>query len=85
MNTKVVSATVGTVWTLYLLAVSIVAMSSEVYGNNIVEFIMTVYPGYALDFMGVIYGMLWAFLDGAVFGMIFSFIYNQMLKCPCFK
>jgi hypothetical protein len=85
VNTKVIALTLGIVWSLYLLAISIIAMSSEAYGHNVAEFIMTVYPGYALSFVGVIYGMLWAFLDGAIFGVVFSFIYNQVLKCSCFK
>jgi len=85
VNTKVVALTLGIVWSLYLLAISIIAMSSEVYGHNVTEFIMTLYPGYSLSFVGVIYGMLWAFLDGAIFGVLFSFIYNQVLKCACFK
>ena len=85
MNIKVVSATLGIVWSLYLLGISVIAMVSDVYAHNVVEFIVTVYPGYSLSFMGVIYGMLWAFLDGAIFGLVFSFIYNQVLKCPCFK
>ena len=85
VNTKVIALTLGIVWSLYLLAISIIAMSSEAYGHNVAEFIMTVYPGYALSLVGIIYGMFWAFLDGAIFGVVFSFIYNQVLKCPCFK
>ena len=85
VNTKVIALTLGIVWSLYLLAISIIAMSSEFYGHNVAKFIMTVYPGYTLSFVGVIYGMLWAFLDGAIFGVVFSFIYNQVLKCSCFK
>ena len=85
MNIKVVSVTLGIVWSLYVLGISIIAILSEVYAHNVAEFIATVYPGYSLSFMGVIYGMLWAFLDGAIFGLVISFIYNQVLKCPCFK
>jgi len=85
VNTKVVAVTLGIIGSLYLLGISIIAMSSEAYGHNVVEFIMTVYPGYALSLVGVIHGMFWAFLDGAIFGIVFSFIYNQVLKCPCFK
>ena len=85
MNIKVVSVTLGIVWSLYLLGISIIAIVSDVYAHNVVEFIATVYLGYSLSFMGVIYGMLWAFLDGAIFGLVLSFIYNQVLKCPCFK
>ncbi len=58
VNTKVVALTLGIVWSLYLLAISIIAMSSEAYGHNVAEFIMTVYPEYALSFVGVIYGVL---------------------------
>ena len=85
VNTKVVAVTLGVVGSLYLLGISIIAMSSEAYGHNVAEFIMTVYPGYALSLVGIIYGMFWAFLDGAIFGVVFSFIYNQVLTCPCFK
>jgi hypothetical protein len=85
INIKVVTVTMGIVGALYLLVISIIAMSTEVYGHNIAELIMTVYPGYALNFFGVVLGMGWAFVDGAIFGALFSFIYNQVLKCPCLR
>lgn len=85
MNTKVVALTVGLIWPLYLLGISIIAMYFDVYGHNVADFIMTIYPGYDLSLAGVGTGMLYAFLDGFFFGLIFSLIYNKVLQCECLK
>jgi hypothetical protein len=38
MNIKVVSATLGIVWSLYLLGISVIAMVLDVYAHNVVDF-----------------------------------------------
>lgn len=85
LNWRAVSLTLGVVWSLYLLIISMIAIVSDGYGHNVAEFITTVYIGYSLDWLGILTGMAYAFLDGSIFGLIFSFIYNKVSQCGCIK
>lgn len=85
INTKAVTLTLGIVWALYLLVISITAIITDTYAHNVVQFIATIYPDYSLSFMGIVYGVFWAFFDGAIFGFVFSIVYNQVLKIGSHK
>ncbi|MCH9645029.1 MAG: bacteriophage holin [Proteobacteria bacterium] len=80
INTKALALSLGILWSLALLSVSIIALISESYLHNIVEFLSSIYLGYSLSFTGILIGMIWAFIDAAVGGLVLAWLYNKLAK-----
>lgn len=80
LNEKALAISLGVLWSLAILSLSIIAMMSENYLHNVVEFFSSVYLGYTLSFSGILIGMLWAFIDAAVGGLVLAWLYNKLAK-----
>lgn len=80
INTKALALSLGILWSLALLSVSIIALMSESYLHNIVGFLSSIYLGYSLSFTGILIGMVWAFIDAAVGGLVLAWLYNKLAK-----
>jgi len=53
------------------------------YGNVWVDFLATVYYGYAASFPGGVLGFFWGFVDFFVLGFVFAWLYNRLLGPGC--
>ncbi len=80
LDAKSLALTMGIIWALALLFISIVSLLSQSYLHNITEFLATIYLGYTLSFFGIIIGMIWAFFDAAIGGFVFAWLYNKLAK-----
>ena len=60
LNEKALAISLGVLWSLAILSLSIIAMMSENYLHNVVEFFSSVYLGYSLSLTGILIGMVWA-------------------------
>lgn len=80
INTKALALTLGILWSLSLLAVSLIALVSTDYLHNITDFFSTLYLGYDLSFTGIMTGMVWAFIDAAIGGLVVAWLYNKLNK-----
>ena len=80
LDQKALALSFGIIWSTGILAVSLIALSSNGYLHNIVEFLMSIYLGYSLDFFGIIIGMIWGFFDAAIGGLVFAWLSNKLRK-----
>ncbi|EEZ79579.1 MAG: bacteriophage holin [Candidatus Thioglobus sp.] len=80
LNPKALALTLGTVWSLGILFVSVVSLMSQSYLHNVSDFLSTLYLGYSLSFFGIIIGMIWAFFDAAIGGFVIAWLYNKLSK-----
>ena len=80
LNVKALAISLGVLWSLAILSLSIIAMMSENYLHNIVEFFSSIYLGYSLSFTGILTGMVWAFIDAAIGGWLLAWLYNKLAK-----
>ena len=77
LDIKSVALALGIMWSLGIAGISIVALMSEVYLHNIVEFLSSIYLGYSLSISGILIGMIWGFIDAAIGGLVFAWLYNK--------
>ena len=80
LNEKALAISLGVLWSLAILSLSIIAMMSENYLHNVVEFFSSVYLGYSLSLTGILIGMVWAFVDAAIGGLVLAWLYNKLVK-----
>lgn len=80
LNEKALAISLGVLWSLAILSLSIIAILSENYLHNIVEFFSSIYLGYSLSFTGILIGMVWAFIDAAIGGWFLAWLYNKLAK-----
>ncbi|WP_366944979.1 bacteriophage holin [Candidatus Thioglobus sp.] len=80
LNTKSVALSLGIMWSLGILFISILTLITNSYLHNIVDFLSTIYLGYSLSFSGIIAGMIWGFFDAAIGGFVFAWLYNKLSK-----
>jgi hypothetical protein len=80
LNAKALALALGIMWSLGILIMSIIALTSTTYLHNIVDFMSSVYLGYSLSLTGVLTGMVWAFFDAAIGGLVFAWLYNKLAK-----
>lgn len=80
LNEKALAISLGFLWSLAILSLSIIAMMSENYLHNVVEFFSSIYLGYSLSFTGILIGMVWAFIDAAIGGWLLAWLYNKLAK-----
>lgn len=78
INAKAVAISLGLMWSLGLMFISIISLLTNGYLLNISQFIETIYIGYSLSFLGILTGMVWAFLDASIAGLVFSWLYNKI-------
>ena len=80
LKVKALAISLGVLWSLAILSLSIIAMMSENYLHNVVEFFSSIYLGYSLSFTGILIGMVWAFIDAAIGGWFLAWLYNKLAK-----
>ncbi|HIB97959.1 MAG TPA: hypothetical protein EYO69_05925 [Candidatus Thioglobus sp.] len=80
LNTKSVALSLGIMWSLGILFISILTLITNSYLHNVVDFLSTIYLGYSLSFSGIIAGMIWGFFDAAIGGFVFAWLYNKLSK-----
>ena len=80
LDTKAIALAFGILWSLGILVMSIIALTSTTYLHNIVDFMSSVYIGYSLSLTGILTGMVWAFFDAAIGGLVFAWLYNNLAK-----
>ncbi|MDC0390748.1 bacteriophage holin [Candidatus Thioglobus sp.] len=80
LNEKALAISLGVLWSLAILSLSIIAIMSENYLHNVVEFFSSIYLGYSLSFTGILIGMVWAFIDAAIGGWLLAWLYNKLAK-----
>jgi hypothetical protein len=80
LNEKALAISLGVLWSLAILSLSIIAIMSENYLHNVVEFFSSIYLGYSLSFTGILIGMVWAFIDAAIGGWFLAWLYNKLAK-----
>jgi hypothetical protein len=79
-NEKALAISLGVLWSLAILSLSIIAILSETYLHNVVGFFSSIYLGYSLSFTGILIGMVWAFIDAAIGGWFLAWLYNKLAK-----
>jgi len=75
-----VALSLGIMWSLGILFISILTLITNSYLHNVVDFLSTIYLGYSLSFSGIIAGMIWGFFDAAIGGFVFAWLYNKLSK-----
>ena len=80
LNEKALAISLGFLWSLAILFLSIIAMMSENYLHNVIGFFSSIYLGYSLSFTGILIGMVWAFIDAAIGGWLLAWLYNKLAK-----
>ena len=69
----------GFVGALSMLIMAFCAMHFD-YGEDIVDLLATIYPGYGATVQGMFLGILWGFIDYFIFGFIVGWAYNFSAK-----
>ena len=80
LNEKALAISLGFLWSLTILFLSIIAMMSETYLHNVIGFFSSIYLGYSLSFTGILIGIVWAFIDAAIGGWLLAWLYNKLAK-----
>lgn len=80
LNTWALTTALGILAALGILIISLIAVFSTQYLHNVVDFLVSVYPGYRLSLGGIALGMLWGFIDAAIGGFIFAWSYNKLAQ-----
>jgi TRAP-type mannitol/chloroaromatic compound transport system permease large subunit len=82
LNTKALALTSAILWGLAMLAMSLANMIWGNYGQQFLQVMSSVYPGYhaTRNIAEVIVGTLYGAVDGLVGGAVFAWLYNQFAK-----
>ena len=69
----------GVLWALGVLIVALINLQDPGYGEDFLEMVSSIYPGYEVDETpgSVVIGTLFAFIDGAIGGAVLAFLYNK--------
>lgn len=78
LSVKAMAISVALFWGLGMLLVGLANLAWPGYGQGLLDFAASVYPGYkATASVGqVLVGTAYALLDGAVCGLVFAWLYN---------
>jgi TRAP-type mannitol/chloroaromatic compound transport system permease large subunit len=82
LNTKALALTSAILWGLAMLAMSLANLIWGNYGQQFLQTMSSVYPGYhaTRNIAEVIVGTLYGAVDGLVGGAVFAWLYNQFAK-----
>ncbi|ALE51892.1 hypothetical protein SP60_00645 [Candidatus Thioglobus autotrophicus] len=80
LDAKALALSLGILWSLAILSISIVALYSDSYLHHITSFFSSIYLGYSLSLTGILIGMVWAFVDAAIGGLVLAWLYNKLVK-----
>lgn len=81
-NPLALGLSIGFIWAISLLIVSILNVASN-WGGNTLFLVSEWYLGYDLTMGGMLVGTIWAFFDGFIGGFLVAWLYNafnQMLS-----
>jgi hypothetical protein len=81
LNVKAMALAAGLLWGLALLLVGLANLVWEGYGEDFLELVASVYPGYsgAASLWQVIVATLYGLVDGAVAGAVLAWLYNLLV------
>ncbi|MFQ5690507.1 MAG: bacteriophage holin [Gemmatimonadota bacterium] len=83
LHVKAMALAAGILWGGGIFFVGIAALIWPGYGDALLRFADSIYPGYHPGGFGsVIVGTLYGLLDGAVGGAILAWLYNRF-SCEC--
>ncbi len=79
LKPQALSITLGLLWAMLVLVVSIVA---DVGGQRgiLTDLFAVIYPGYTPAFPGCLLGLLWGFIHGYLFGFLMAFFYGVFVE-----
>ena len=79
---KALALTSGILWGLAMLAMGLANLMSGNYGQQFLQTMSSVYPGYHVtrSIAGVVVGALYGTVDGLIGGAIFAWLYNQFAR-----
>ena len=82
LNTKALALASAILWGWVMLAVSLINLVLGSYGQQFLQTMSSVYPGYhaTRGIGGVIVGTLYGAIDGLVGGAVFAWLYNQFAR-----
>jgi heme O synthase-like polyprenyltransferase len=82
INTKALALASATLWGLVMLLVSLVNLIWGNYGQQFLQIMSSVYPGYHArrSVAEIVVGTLYGAVDGLIGGAVFSWLYNRCAK-----
>ena len=78
LNVKAFGMAAGLVWGAAVLLLGLFATPQ--YGMPFVQFIGSLYPGYAPTVQGAFIGGFWGFVDGGIGALVFAWLYNKFTE-----
>jgi hypothetical protein len=81
-NIKALALGCAILWGIAVLAVLLVNLACANYGQNFLELMASIYPGYHANhsIAQVVIGSLYAAADGLIGGAVFGWLYNWLAK-----
>ncbi len=88
LNPKALAVSLGALWGAYLLVLGLVltfwSNAQFVWiSPELLNFLATIYPGYAATLVGSLIGLLWGIVDGAICGALIAWVHNLALRKYC--
>ena len=80
INSKALALALGIIWGAAVFIVAGVNLFWPNYGANLLELLVSVYPGYkgTSTLTSVVTATLYSAIDAALFGLILGWLYNRL-------
>ena len=81
LSIRAIGVTMGLLWAGCMLLVGVINMAAPAYGNDFLQMMSSVYPGYHAShtWLSVLVGTVYGFVEGVIGGMLFAWIYDWMI------
>jgi len=79
LSLKALSLSLGLVWAGAVFLTTLLSIFTG-YGEEFLNLIASLYPGYTISWAGSIIGLIYAFVDGFICALIFGLIYNSFIR-----
>jgi hypothetical protein len=77
LNPKALGLALGIFWSITMLLTTLISLYTG-YGREMLEVMVSLYPGYSISPMGSLVGLIYGFIDGFVMGFILAWLYNKL-------
>jgi hypothetical protein len=81
LNIRAMAIAMGVLGGIAMFLVGLANLIWPGYGNQFLQLLASVYPGYKASGSGgdYIVGVLYALVDGGIFGLVLAWLYNRLL------
>lgn len=77
LNPKALGLALGIFWSMTMLLTTFLSLYTG-YGREMLEVMVSLYPGYSITPVGGLIGLIYGFIDGFIMGFILAWLYNKL-------